>query len=332
MMAQDEKKILVIAEREDQKIANTSFELLRAGNDLSEKGGAKLCVAILGHDISTLADEIAFYADEVISIDNPLLKKSQTDLYTHALETLCKDINPDIILMGHTLDNLDIAPRLAHRLSAHIITDCINFDLDGNKDLTCTKPIYGDNAYVTFVVKAKPQIATLRPKALEPCEPRTIKGNIINFDVTLDESLVKTESVKIKPGESVSLDKAEFIVSGGRGIKDVEGLQVLNKLIETLKKFNSKVELGASRPLIDAGWLPSSRQVGLTGEKVSPEIYIAIAISGSSQHLSGMIGSKKIIAINKDETANIFNSADYGVVGKHENILPAFIRKLKELV
>ena len=330
-MGQEEKKILVIVEREDQKIANISFELLRAGNDLSEKGGANLCVAILGHDINALTNEIALYADEVYSIDNLLLKKFQADLYTYTLETLCKDINPDIILMGHTLDNLDIAPRLTHRLSANIITDCINFDLDENKNLTCTKPVYGDNAYVTFVVKAKPQVATLRPKALEPCEPRTIKGNIINFDVALDESLVKTESVETRPGESVSLDKAEIIVSGGRGIKDVEGLQVLNELIETLKKFNNKVELGASRPLIDAGWLPSSRQVGLTGEKVSPEIYIAIAISGSSQHLSGMVGSKKIIAINKDETANIFNSADYGVVGKYENIVPAFIRKLKEL-
>lgn len=331
MMSQDKKKILVIADREDQKIANISFELLGAGNDLSEKGGMKLCVAILGHDINTLADEIALYADEVYRIDNPLLDKFQPDLYTHALEALCKYLNPDIILMGHILENLDIAPRLAHRLSAQLITDCIRFDLDDNGNLICTKPVYGDNAYAAFVFRKKPRMATLRPKSLESSEPGTTKGKIINFDITVDESLIRTESVEIKPGESVSLDKAEIIVSGGRGIKDAEGLQVLNELIEALRKYNSKVELGASRPLIDAGQLPSSRQVGLTGEKVSPGVYIAVAISGSSQHLSGMIGSKKIIAINKDETANIFNSADYGVVGRYEDIVPAFIRKLKEL-
>lgn len=330
-MGQEEKKILVVAEIDGQKIENISLELLQAGNELSEKSGGKLYAAILGHNISAITGEIASYADEVYSIDNPLLEIFQPDLYTYALETLCKDLNPDSILLGHTLGNLDVAPRLAQRISAHLITDCIQFDLDKNNDLTCIKPIYGDNAYATFIIKKKPQMATLRLKSLKPCEPRTTKGKIVNFDITLDKSLVKTESVETKPGESVSLDKAEIIVSGGRGIKDVEGLQVLNELIETIKKFNNKVELGGSRPLIDAGWIPSSRQVGLTGEKVSPEIYIAIAISGSSQHLSGMIGSKKIIAINKDEAANIFNSADYGVVGKYEDIVPSFIRKLKEL-
>lgn len=330
-MGQEEKKILVVAEIDGQKIENISFELLQAGNELSEKSGGKLYAAILGHNISTITDEIASYADEVYSIDNPLLEIFQPDLYTYALETLCKDLNPDSILLGHTLGNLDVAPRLAQRISAHLITDCIQFDLDKNNDLACIKPIYGDNAYATFIIRKKPQMATLRLKSLKPCEPRTTKGKIVNFDITLDKSLVKTESVETKPGESVSLDKAEIIVSGGRGIKDVEGLQALNELIETIKKFNSKVELGGSRPLIDAGWIPSSRQVGLTGEKVSPEIYIAIAISGSSQHLSGMIGSKKIIAINKDEAANIFHSADYGVVGKYEDIVPSFIRKLKEL-
>ena len=324
-------KILVIAEREDQKIANISFELLRAGYNLSKKSGMKLCSAILGNDIKTLTDEIASFADEVYSIDNPLLDTFQPDLHTHALETLCKDLNPDIILLGHTLDNLDVAPRLAHRLSAQLITDCIRFDLNDNGNLICTKPVYGDNAHATFVFSKKPQMATLRQKSLEPSKPKATKGHIINFDISLDKSLIRTESVEIKPGESVSLDKAEITVSGGRGIKDVEGLQVLNELIETIKKFNSKVEMGGSRPLIDAGWLPSSRQVGLTGEKVSPGAYIAVAISGASQHLSGMIGSKKIIAINKDETANIFNSADYGAVGRYEDIVPAFIRKLKEL-
>lgn len=330
-MDQDKKKILVIAEKEDQKIANISFELLRAGSDLSEKGGMKLCCAILGNNNKTPADEITSYADEIYSIDNPLLDTFQPDLYTLALETLCKDLNPDIILLGHTLDNLDVAPRLAHRLSARLMTDCIRLDLDSNGNLLCTKPVYGDNAYATFALSKKPRMATLRTKSLESAEPKATKGNVITFEVTLDESVKRTETVDIKPGESVSLDKAEIIVSGGRGIKDVEGLQVLNELIEAIKKFNSKVELGASRPLIDAGWLPSSRQVGLTGEKVSPGAYIAVAISGASQHLSGMIGSKKIIAINKDETANIFNSADYGAVGRYEDIVPAFIAKLKEL-
>ena len=174
-------------------------------------------------------------------------------------------------------------------------------------------------------------MATLRLGKMTDIEPCQVKGNIIRFDPPIDTSLIKTESVGKILEESVSLDKADAIVAGGRGIKRIEGLKCLKGLIDALKRYFSKVELAASRPLIDAGWLPHSRQLGSTGEKASPQLYIAIGISGASQHLSGILGSKKIIAINKDEQAPIFDSSDYGVVEEYEKILPAFIEKLRDL-
>jgi electron transfer flavoprotein alpha subunit len=230
------------------------------------------------------------------------------------------------------MDNLDLAPKLACRMGSRLVTDCIGFDVElSTGHLLCTKPVYGDNAVATFIVEKKPYMATLRPKVMEDIERIPTKGKVINVDIVIEESITKVELIEEIPGETVSIDKADAIVAGGRGIKKVEGLKQLEELIEILKKYFGKVELGASRPLVDNGWLPSSRQLGLTGEKASPELYIAIGISGASQHLSGILGSKKIIAINRDEQAPIFSSADYGVVGEYEHVIPAIIKKLREL-
>ena len=330
----EHKGILVLVEKEGENVvAPITFELLKAGRVLVDKIEGVLCAAVLGHGVSDISREIAHFSDQVYSIDNVLASSFQVDFYVHALEKLCRNLSPRIIILGHTLDNLDLAPRLACRIGAKLITDCIDLEIEPESDhLLCTKPVYGDNIFATFEVEKEPQMATLRPKVMEYIERSPVESKVISFDPAIDQSLAKTESIeRVISTESASLDKADAIVAGGRGIKRIEDLEQLKEIAEVLKRYYGKVELGASRPLVDAGWLPNSRQLGLTGVRASPQLYVAIGISGASQHLTGIIGSKKIVAINKDEQAYIMGSADYGVIGNYEEILPAFIKKLIEL-
>lgn len=332
MTNKEKNKILILAEKEDGKTAYLTYELLRAGQDLANKAGGVLCIAVLGNKVGDISKEMARFSDEVYALDHPLLVDFQVDIYVHALEMLCEKLKPDTVLMAHSLDNMDLAPRLACKIKAQLITDAIRLDIDLKQgELYCDKPVFGDNAVATFIIEKRPRIVTLRSKVIEAIEKGEKNGSVIPFALIIKRSLASTESIKMVPGETVSLDKADAIVAGGRGIKQIEGLKQLEGLAEILKKYFGKVELGASRPLVDAGWLPSSRQLGLTGEKVSPELYIAVGISGASQHLSGVIGSKKIVAINKDEDASIFESSDYGVVGECEAVVPALIQKLREM-
>jgi len=177
----------------------------------------------------------------------------------------------------------------------------------------------------------KPYVATLRPKGAEPLGSGSGAVKVINFEPLLDKSLIKVETIEQIDEEAVSLNRAEAIVAGGRAVKSSDGLEQLKVLVETLKKYFEKVELGASRPLVDARLVPSSRQIGLTGQKVAPQLYIAVGISGSLQHLTGVLGAKKIIAINSDPNAPIFKVADYGVIASFEEIVPALGSRLKEL-
>jgi electron transfer flavoprotein alpha subunit len=174
-------------------------------------------------------------------------------------------------------------------------------------------------------------MATLRSKAAKPIGLGATRGKVIHFNPVIGESSAKIELVQAIKEESISLNNAEAIVSGGRGIQNAEGIEQLRGLVKSLRRYFSRVEWGASRPLVDAHLAPSSRQIGLTGEKVAPELYIAVGISGSMQHVTGISGAKKIIAINTNPKAPIFEVADYGVIGSFEEVVPALIKKLEEL-
>jgi electron transfer flavoprotein alpha subunit len=328
-----QKRILVLVGKEDGGVAPVTYELLRAGRELADKVSASLCTAVLGHKVGGISQELAHYSVEVYHLDNPYLAVFQADIWVSALEKLCRDINPGIVLMGHTIDNQSLAPRLASRMGSQVIMDCIGLDIERETGhLLCTKEVYGGNAIAIFEMEKRPKMATLRPKVMEAIRPRPTQGKVIDFKLAIDAALAKTESIETVIEESVSLDKANAIVCVGRGLGSIERLKQLEELAELLRKRFDRVELGGSRPAIDAGWLSSSRQIGLTGEKVSPELDIAVGISGASQHLLGIVGSKKIVAINKDPQAAIFQYADYGVVDRYEDVLPAFIAKLRELL
>jgi electron transfer flavoprotein alpha subunit len=217
-------------------------------------------------------------------------------------------------------------------MGTEVITDCTQLNIEAETGhLLCSKPVYGAKFIATFRLEKKPYLVTLRSKAWEPIIPRATKGEVSSFTPVLEEVSAKVEWINKIKEESISLNKADAIVSAGRGIKNSEGLSQLKGLIDILGSFFSRVELGASRPLVDAHLVPSSRQVGLTGEKVAPELYVAVGISGSSQHVTGILGAKKIVAINNNPKAPIFQVADYGIIGNFEEVVPALIRKLAEL-
>ena len=328
----EKDRVLVLIEHENGQVSPISLKLLAAGKALAEGRQALLSACLIGSALGEVPGEAAFYADEVYAVDHMSLASYQVDLYAASLETLTRAFLPSALLMNHTYETVEIAPKLAHRFKSEFVPDCVDVEWDETGGLLCTKQVYGGRAIAVIGIQGVPGVATMRCMTQEPIRPQDSKGKIIPFDVALDSSLARSETLTVVEGESVNLGGAEVIVSGGRGIGNMEGIELLQKLIRLLRKRFGAVELGASRPLVDNGLLPHARQVGQTGERVSPQIYFAIGISGSTQHLSGMIGSRKIVAINQSDEAPIFEVSDYGVVGRHEEVLPGFIRKLEEMV
>ena len=326
------KGVLVFCEAKDGKLASISSELLGGGRKLAQDLGQELSAVVVGCGISGLAQEaIAFGADKVYVVDDQLLQDYQTDTYVSVMEKVAGQVMPQIILMGQTSTSRDLAPRLAFRLNTTASLGCLELAIDPqSKMLLQTKPVYGGNAQAIFTSESFPQIVTVRAKAMEPLAPdQSRKGEIVTIDAGLDPSAIRTKVVEkvTEKVEGIKLEDAEVVVSGGRGIGSAEGFEQLAELAKTL---NGAV--GATRPPCDNGWVPAGAQIGLTGKIVTPELYIAVALSGSSQHMSGCSGAKTIVTINKDPEANIFREARLGVVGDWKKVLPAFTEKLKELL
>jgi len=327
------KGVTVYCETAEGQLASIAAEGLGCGRKLADDLGEELYAAILGSNISGDAakEAIALGADKIYVVDDPLLKDYQTDSYVTVMEKVVTQIMPQIIILGQTSVGRDLAPRLAFRLGTTATLDCIELSIDSaTKRLLQTKPVYGGNAQAIFTCDTNPQIATIRSKAWSPLEPDTSrKGEVINIDAGLEPAKIRTRVTDkvVEEVEGIKLEDAEVVVSGGRGIGSLEGFKQLEELARLLKGA-----VGASRPACDNGWVPETLQVGLTGKLVAPELYIAIALSGSSQHMSGCSGSKTIVAINKDVEANIFREARFGVVGDWKKIIPAFTEKVRELV
>ncbi|MBI2829919.1 MAG: electron transfer flavoprotein subunit alpha/FixB family protein [Chloroflexi bacterium] len=326
------KGVMIYGEFVQGKLTTVTRELLGCGRHLASELGQELSAVLLGSEVSGLAQEaVAYGADRVYVVDNPLLKDYRTDAYVPAMEKVVKQVSPQIILMGQTPVGRDLAPRLAFRLGTAATTDCVALAIDPtSKRLLQTKPVYGGNAQAVYVSQSDPQIATVRAKVMTALAPDTSrKGEIVTVDAGLDPAMIRTNVVQqvVEEVKGVKIEEAPAVVSGGRGIGDAAGFKQLEELAILLKGA-----VGGSRPACDAGWIPESNQVGLTGKIVTPDVYFAIAISGSSQHLAGCSSSKTIIAINKDPEANIFKAAHYGVVGDWKKVVPALTGKLKELL
>jgi len=326
------KGVMTFCEVAGGKLASIATELLGGGRKLADDLGQELSAVLVGSGISGLAQEaIAFGADKVYVVDDKLLKDYQTDSYVIVMEKVVKQVTPQIIIMGQTAIGRDLAPRLAFRLNTAASLGCLELSIDPESKLMLqTKPVYGGNAQAIFVSNSYPQIATVRAKAMTPLERnQSKKGETVTIDAGLDPSVIRTRVLEQVPErvEGIRLEDAEVVVSGGRGIGGAEGFKQLEELARLLRGA-----VGATRPPCDNGWVPAGAQVGLTGKIIAPDLYIAVALSGSSQHMSGCSGSKTIVAINKDAEANIFREARFGVVGDWKKVIPAFANKLKELL
>jgi electron transfer flavoprotein alpha subunit len=328
----DYKGVAVYCEVTEGKLTPIATEGLGIGRKLADDLGQELSAVVVGSGVGSSAQEsIAFGADRAYVVDDPLLKDYQTDSHVLVMEKVVQQVMPQVLIMGQTDVGRDLAPRLAFKLGATVVMDCLELAIDpDSKRLLPTKPVYGGNARAVFTSETDPQMVTIRTKAMTPLEPdASRKGEIINIDAGLEASAIRTKVLEkvVEEVEGIRLEDAQTVVAGGRGIGSVEGFKQLEELAKLLRGA-----MGASRPPCDNGWVPDTLQVGLTGKIIAPELYIAVAISGSSQHMSGCSGSKNIVAINKDAEANIFREARFGIVGDWKKVLPAFTEKVKELL
>lgn len=329
----ERKGVVIVGELVEGKLASITAELLSVGKALADEVNDTLSAVFIGHQISqeVASEAISLGGDKVYIMDAPLFKDYLTDTYVAALESWDREIMPEILLLGHTPLGRDLAPRLAFRLKTGLTTDCVELSIDTEtKSLRKTKPVYGGNAWATYVChEGRPQMATLRAKVIQPLERDTRrKGEVIDFNPQLDEAITLVRVIDRAREEvpGIKLEDANVVVCGGRGMGGPEGFKQLEELAQIL---NGAV--GCTRIPSDNKWVPASYQIGLTGKVVSPSLYIGLALSGASQHLAGISGNTTIVAINKDPEANIFTRAHYGITDEYQKVLPALIEKCRQL-
>ena len=328
----DATGVLVIGQTSAGALDSTAAELLAAGRSVADSLGEELSIAVFGSAVDSAAHQaISHGADRAYAVTSPQLGEYHADLFLSAMDSLCREANPRVILMARTTEGRELAPRLAFRLGVGLAQDCLEVSVDeASKTLLANRPVYGGNAIAVVSCEQTPQIAAIRPKAYEPAEADSSRqGQVISFPVELDASAARTRVVETvrEESEGVKLEDARVVVSGGRGLGGPEPFSGLEDLAKVLGGA-----VGASRAAVDSGWVPPSYQVGLTGKSITPDLYITVAISGASQHMAGCSGAKCIVAINKDADANIFKDARYGVVGDWETVLPALTEAVRELM
>ncbi len=328
----DTKRIWVLIEQEEGKAHPVSWELLGAAQRLAaELPGAVVEGVLLGDGVEGIAAEAYRYgATKVYLIDDPVLNVYRNAPYAYGIANLVKKYTPEIFLVGATTLGRDLASAIATRVATGLTADCTELAIDPDKHiLAATRPTFGGNLMATILCKTqRPQMATVRPRVLpSPTPAETGAGELVREPLGMTEADVAVKLLKVIPtdsGEQVDIEYADVIVAGGRGLGAPEGFKLLEELAELLGGV-----VGASRAVVDAGWINVSRQIGQTGKTVRPKLFIAAGISGAIQHRVGITGSDFILAINSDPNAPIFSVADYGIVGDLYEVLPELINQIK---
>lgn len=326
------KNIYVYAEQRDGVFQKVAYELIGKAKELSADLNQEVVAVALGDKITDAAGELFNYgADQVIVVDHPTLGEYLTEPYTKAMYAVIKAKDPEVVLYGATAIGRDLAPRVSARVHTGLTADCTKLEIDEEtKGLMMTRPAFGGNIMATIICPDyRPQMATVRPgvmKALEKDASKT--GEVEVFDAGLNESDVnlKIREVVKETKKVADITESKILVSGGRGIGGAEGFAPLKELADVLGG-----EISSSRACVDAGWIIRDHQVGQTGKTVRPDVYIACGISGAIQHAAGMEDSDLIIAINKNNTAPIFDIADVGIVGDVGAIVPKLTEALKKI-
>ena len=324
-------KILAIAEQRDAKWNKTSFETLAAAQQIAKDSGGTLVAGVVGNGVASLADELAGKnVSEVLLIEHALLASYTPDGYTLALRQAIAQTSPDLLLLPHTYEVRDFAPKLAASLGKGMIGDCIGYRHENGRLIFVRQMFQGKTAADVSFAGAGPWFATFQAGAFRADLVAAHPGG--KAPVRKISVEMKAEQIRTKPGElfreakqAVDLTQAPIIVAVGRGIKAPENIPLAEKLAKAIGG-----EIAASRPICDEGWLPMERQIGSSGQTVAPKLYLALGISGAIQHVVGMKGSRTIVAVNKDQNAPIFEVADYGIVGDIFEIIPALTDELEK--
>jgi electron transfer flavoprotein alpha subunit len=317
------KKVLVLGEIRDGELRNVSFEAIAAAKHIAD--GGEVVAALFGEKIGDeILTMIQYGADRAVKVEHPDLKVYTTDAYQQALLQVFDVEKPDGLVMGHTAQGKDLSPRIATKLNAGLVSDVVNIETDGEEAIF-TIPIYSGKAFEKLKITDGIVFATVRPNNIAPLEKdESRSGNVSDLQVVIKDLRTIIKDVVRKTTGGIDLSEAKIIVSGGRGVKGQEGFKILEELANVLG-----AAVGASRGACDAGYCDYSLQIGQTGKVVTPDLYIAVGISGAIQHLAGMSNSKVIVAINKDPEAPIFDVADYGIVGDLFEVIPLFTEEMK---
>ena len=341
MNLEEYKGVYVFAQQVDNELSSIAFELIGKGKDLAADLGTEVTAVLIGSDVKGLADELAAYgADKVIVVDDPELETYRTEPYAHALSSVINEYKPDIMLVGATAIGRDLGPKVSARVKTGLTADCTVLEIGDfplnplpnqeqkHNQLLMTRPAFGGNTIATIACpNTRPQMATVRPGVMQKREKiEGAKAVVEEFNpgFTPNNQYVEILKVVKAVNDVADIMDAKILVSGGRGVGSAENFKLLEDLAEVLGGTVS-----CSRAVVDSGWKPRDLQVGQTGKTVRPNVYFAIGISGAIQHVAGMEESDIIIAINKDETAPIFDVADYGLVGDLNKILPQLTASLK---
>lgn len=319
------KKVLVLGEVREGVLRNVSFEAIAAAKKIAD--GGEIVAVLLGDAVQNCGAEMIHYgADRVVVVEEPNLKTYTSDGFSQAFLAVYEQEKPEAIVFGHTALGKDLSPKLASKLATGLISDITNIEGEG-EDALFVRPIYSGKAFEKVQFNEGLYFFTIRPNNIAPLEKDLNRsGDVSTLSVEITNLRTVITEVVRKVTEGVDLSEAKVVIAGGRGVKSSEGFQPLQELANLLGGA-----IGASRGACDADYCDYSLQIGQTGKIVTPDLYIAVGISGAIQHVAGMSNSKIIVAINKDPEANIFKIADYGIVGDLFEVIPMMIEELKQL-
>lgn len=321
--------VLLVVEAAGEQLAATTAELVAEGGKVAQQlGGGPVTVLLAGKNVQGLASSLGqLGVEQVLVADSQQPTPPSPQWLLAAAEAAARQVQPEVILLTHAGGSRDLGAALAYRLDSGIVTDATALRAEG-ADLIITKPVFGGSAIAEFAIASTPKVVTLRPRAFESAEaPTARQANVEALSVPEPDGAIEVlEEIREQATTGPRLKDAKVIVSGGRGLGGPDNWKFVEELAQVLGGA-----VGATRAVTDAGWVPPSLQVGLTGATVAPDLYITIGISGAVQHIAGISGARNVVAINRDADANIFKYARFGVVGDWKQIVPAFTQRLKEL-
>ncbi|MFC1854006.1 electron transfer flavoprotein subunit alpha/FixB family protein [candidate division CSSED10-310 bacterium] len=320
--------VLTIAEHRKGELRKVSFELIGAGKEIAEKIGGTVETVLIGSNVEGLAEKLGHAgAQKVYVVEHDELAQYSAEGYTKAISDITAQVKPAVILIGASALGKDLTGRLAATLGVGAASDSTAIEVDADNRLLVTRPMYAGRVLAKIAFNNDPQVVSIRPNTFKALpEDTSLKADVEKVAVEPGTIRAKVKEIIEKAAGKKELTEADVVVAGGRGLKGPENFKMLDELAEQLD-----AAVGASRAVVDAGWIEHDQQVGQTGKVVSPKLYIAAGISGAIQHLAGMMSSKVIVAINKDADAPIFKIADYGVVDDLFKVVPLLKDEIEKM-